>query len=161
MQTFFCYYESPIGNIRLRACEIGLIGVDHVNQQSLTERSWVEDPQQAILKQARSELREYFAGKRTTFSTLLAPQGTDFQLRVWRALQSIPYGEVVSYSSIAQRIGNPKSVRAVGAANGKNPLSIFIPCHRVTGKNGSLTGYAGGLKNKSILLKLEGVTGDW
>ena len=100
-------------------------------------------------------MTEYFEGERKTFETPLTPIGTSFQLEVWQALQTIPYAETASYSDIADKINNPKAVRAVGAANGKNPLSIFIPCHRIVGKNGKLTGYAGGLDNKSTLLNIE------
>ena len=156
MTTYFSYYHCPIGKLRLRCTDTGLTGVDHVNQQNTLNKDWVEQANHPILQQAISELTEYFSGKRTTFSTPLAATGTEFQQQVWQELTRIPYGEVVSYSTIAERIGNPKSVRAVGAANGRNPLSIFVPCHRVTGKNGTLTGYAGGLENKQILLEHEG-----
>ena len=156
MQVFIRYFNSPIGRLRLRATDKGLVALDHVNQQESTHKKWKVDSNHPVLKQATSELSEYFAGTRQTFTTPLAPVGTAFQEQVWSELSSIPYGEVVSYSTIAERVGNPKSVRAVGAANGRNPLSIFVPCHRVTGKDGSLTGYAGGLTNKQILLELEG-----
>ena len=101
------------------------------------------------------QLQEYFGGTRQVFDVPLAPQGTLFQMEVWRVLRTIPYGETQSYADIAEQIGRPKAVRAVGAANGRNPLSIFVPCHRVIGKNGSLTGYAGGLAQKSVLLEIE------
>ena len=108
-----------------------------------------------VLDKAERELREYFAGKRESFDILLLMAGTDFQKSVWRSLQDIPYGEVVSYMDIANRIDNPKGVRAVSQAIGSNPLSILIPCHRVVGSNGSLTGFAGGLEAKRCLLELE------
>ncbi len=152
---YFTHIETPIGNLRLRASDRALIAVDHTNQQSHTDDSWTENKNHPVLHQAVEELEHYFAGELTTFHTLLAPSGTDFQQQVWQALQSIGYGESASYSDIAQLIDNPKAVRAVGAANGKNPLSIFIPCHRIIGKDGELTGYAGGMKNKSHLLDLE------
>jgi methylated-DNA-[protein]-cysteine S-methyltransferase len=104
----------------------------------------------------REELREYFAGKRRTFTIPLAPKGTPFQLAVWNALLEIPYGDTISYSELAQRIGKPSAVRAVGAANGANPIPVIIPCHRVIGANGSLTGYGGGIERKQWLLALEG-----
>ena len=155
MQTFYSYLDCPIGRVRLRASDDGLIALDHENQQAETDADWIECPQHPILQQASSELSEYFSGSRKEFTTRLAPVGTAFQQQVWGELSAIPYGEIVSYSFIAERINNPKAVRAVGAANGRNPLSIFVPCHRVTGKNGKLTGYAGGLDNKQILLDLE------
>lgn len=149
------YIDTPIGRLRLRASEQGLEGVDHTNQQKYSNVDWNENAGHPILKQAINELDEYFLKNRTTFSVPLSPQGTDFQKQVWKALLTIPYGETASYSDIAHQINNPKAVRAVGLANGKNPLSIFIPCHRIIGKNGTLTGYAGGLKAKTILLDHE------
>lgn len=131
------------------------MALDHTNQQEVVDADWVENDSHPVIIQAKEELGRYFAGDLKKFSTPLAPVGTDFQLSVWKALQTITFGQTASYSDIANIINNPKSVRAVGAANGRNPLSIFIPCHRVIGKNGSLTGYAGGVTNKSILLKLE------
>lgn len=101
------------------------------------------------------ELTEYFAGKRTQFDVPLNPTGTEFQKAVWKELSRIPYGETISYQELANRIKNPKAVRAVGAANGKNPLWMIVPCHRVIGKNGSMTGYAGGISLKKKLLLLE------
>jgi len=101
------------------------------------------------------QLQEYFVGERRTFTVPLSLKGTPFQKQVWQALQSIEYGETCSYKDIAEAIGNPKAVRAVGSSNGKNPVSIFIPCHRVIGSNGGLVGYGGGLNNKKILLGLE------
>jgi methylated-DNA-[protein]-cysteine S-methyltransferase len=106
---------------------------------------------------AKRQLREYFAGHRKVFDLPLAPRGTPFQQEVWRALRKIPFGRTSSYSAIAERIGRPKAVRAVGAANGKNPIVIVVPCHRVIGRDGSLTGYAGGVERKQRLLALEGV----
>jgi methylated-DNA-[protein]-cysteine S-methyltransferase len=103
-----------------------------------------------------AQLREYFAGRRRKFDLGLAPQGTPFQIDVWNALLEIPYGATISYSELAGRIGRPKSVRAVGAANGANPIPIIIPCHRVIGANGTLTGYGGGIERKQWLLALEG-----
>ena len=107
--------------------------------------------------QAAKQLNEYFEGTRKTFDLPLEPRGTEFQKKVWMALCEIPFGQTASYGQIAKRIGVPTASRAVGAANGKNPLPIVVPCHRVIGSNGSLTGSGGGLKNKSILLRLEGV----
>ena len=111
--------------------------------------------QTPVLMQAAQQLEEYFCAKRRTFTVPLAPKGTPFQLRCWQALCDIPYGQTRTYAQQAQAVGNPKACRAVGMANHRNPLSIFIPCHRVVGKNGSLTGYGGGLPIKEALLNLE------
>ena len=109
-----------------------------------------------VLLQAERELEEYFAGRRRHFSVPLCMRGTPFQMKVWRALQEIPFGETRSYGQLAAQVGSPKACRAVGMANNKNPLPIFVPCHRVIGIGGALTGYAGGLKTKKYLLELEG-----
>ena len=116
----------------------------------------IEDPSFPILLKTEQQLNEYFAGERTCFELELDFTGTEFQKEVWAALLEIPFGETRSYSDIARRIGRPKAVRAVGAANGRNPISIVAPCHRVIGASGKLTGFAGGLDNKALLLKLEG-----
>lgn len=108
-----------------------------------------------LLKEAHQQVEEYFAGKRTQFSLPLGPQGTPFMKTVWKFLQEIPYGQTATYGQIAQKSGNPKAARAVGLANNKNPLPIFIPCHRVVGANGKLTGFRGGLDMKELLLNLE------
>ena len=110
------------------------------------------------MKDAAIQLKAYFSGKLKRFDLPLAPEGTDFQQKVWRALQGIPYGVLVSYRDIAEKIGNPKACRAVGAANGKNPIPVVIPCHRVIGSNGQLTGFAGGLHLKEYLIELESAT---
>ena len=109
-----------------------------------------------VLQQCRQELQEYFAGKRKTFDVLLKPEGTGFQKKVWNELKKIPYGDTVSYSTIAKKLRNPDAVRAVGLANGKNPIAIILPCHRVIGEDGKLTGYSGGLWRKQWLLEHEG-----
>ena len=108
-----------------------------------------------LLEQGREELLEYFQGKRRSFDLPLAPKGTPFQQMVWRALADIPYGTVISYKELARRVDRPKGFQAVGQANGRNPLPIFLPCHRVVGADGTLTGYAGGLRLKQYLLELE------
>jgi methylated-DNA-[protein]-cysteine S-methyltransferase len=118
---------------------------------------WMRDPSDPILAEAVKQLNEYFAREREVFSIPLRPAGTPFQLRVWKALEEIPYGHTRTYLDIARALGQPAAVRAVGAANGRNPLPIFVPCHRVIGSNGSLTGYGGGLEVKLELLRLEGV----
>lgn len=117
--------------------------------------SWVAE-ETPLLRSARAQLEEYFAGARRAFDLPLAPAGTAFQQSVWRALQGIPYGETRSYKDIAHIVGRPRGMQAVGQANGHNPISIVIPCHRVVGSDGSLTGYAGGLPVKKGLLELEG-----
>ena len=116
-------------------------------------KEWVRD--EAPLRHAAEELRAYFAGELREFSVRTRPEGTPFQVRVWRELERIPYGETISYGRLAQRVGNPNASRAVGLANGQNPISIIIPCHRVIGANGKLTGYGGGLPLKEKLLALE------
>jgi len=118
---------------------------------------WVRDPRDPVLAQAVDQLHEYFGRQREEFTVPLRPSGTPFQLRVWQALRGIPYGHTRTYMDLARSLGQPGAVRAVGAANGSNPLPIFIPCHRVVGSNGSLTGYGGGLEVKLALLRLEGV----
>lgn len=133
-------------------------GLRHLNflkgkHPLVIENTWRRDPSRFTT--LKNQLVEYFAGRRKTFDVSLSPQGTAFQMKVWAALTKIPYGTVVSYQWVARRIGNPGAVRAVGAANGRNPISIIIPCHRVIGKNGSLTGYGGGLDVKQRLIHLE------
>lgn len=125
----------------------------HGRHPVVIENGWRRNP--VHFESLKEQLRAYLAGKRQTFQVTLNARGTPFQMNVWAALQEIPYGQVVSYEWIADRIGSPKAVRAVGAANGRNPISIIIPCHRVIGKNGRLTGYGGGLAAKRHLLKLE------
>ncbi len=120
-------------------------------------REWSRDPSDPVLAAALKQLNEYFARQREAFTVPLRPLGTPFQLRVWHALDEIPYGHTRTYLDLARALGVPAAVRAVGAANGRNPLPIFLPCHRVIGSNGSLTGYGGGLEVKRALLQLEGV----
>lgn len=155
-----CLYKkipSPVGELTLVANAEGLTAVlwenDNPNRVPLG-RLEVDD-NHPVLCEAERQLAEYFAGKRTAFSLKLDFAGTAFQQKVWQALITIPFGETRSYAQIAQQIGHPKAVRAVGAANGKNPLSIIAPCHRVIGSNGTLTGFAGGLEAKACLLALE------
>lgn len=153
---FYRYHHSPIGRLLLAGDETGL-------QQLLMEidaKPWrIGEHWRAAgteLDAACRQLDDYFAGRRRHFELRLAPQGTAFQQAVWQALQTIPFGQTSSYSALAERIGRPRAVRAVGAANGANPIAVVIPCHRVIGHDGSLTGYAGGLARKALLLKLEG-----
>ena len=144
---------TPIGELLLTADDDGaLTGVNLPNRHP-DPVGWERDDE--LLADARRQLTEYFAGERTTFDLPLRPAGAPFQLRVWEALLRIPYGETVSYGEIAREIGHPTASRAVGAANGRNPIAIVVPCHRVIGANGSLTGYGGGLECKRALLDLE------
>lgn len=145
-------FNSPIGTIYLCADEAGLTSLTTFKQSA----PLIKTPE-GILKQAVQELEEYFAGIRKSFEVPLNPNGTEFQKSVWKELSRIPYGETICYEELAKRIKKPRAVRAVGAANGKNPLWLIVPCHRVIGKNGSLTGYAGGLSVKKKLLLLESV----
>lgn len=145
--------DSPLGPIAVSAVEAGLTYV-HLGAEEV-DRAWGPEEATPVLEAALEQLEAYFAGSLRRFDLPLAPEGTDFQRRVWRALTEIPYGETVSYTHVANRIGSPAAVRAVGAANGSNPVAIIVPCHRVIGANGTLTGYAGGLWRKERLLALE------
>ena len=151
----YCYVESPIGDLLLAGDETGLslVGFPEGAKRREPEEDWVCD--ESPFAAAKAQLHEYFAGERKTFDLPLKLTGTEFQVRVLEELQRIPYGETASYSEIAQRIGRPKAMRAVGAANGRNPIPIIIPCHRVIGRSGDLTGFGGGLEMKAALLRLE------
>jgi methylated-DNA-[protein]-cysteine S-methyltransferase len=152
--------DSPLGNIALAASAQGLAGVWFTEGQRHLPPElalWPSAPEHSLLQQASAQLAEYFAGQRRTFELPLdISGGTAFQQVVWQALRGIAPGRTFSYSSIGRRIGKPTAMRAVGAAIGRNPLSIIVPCHRVIGAGGALTGYAGGLARKSALLRLEG-----
>lgn len=149
----FC--PSPMGTLRLLANDEGLVAVYFPDHKAPRFADFVEQADHPVLRLAQAEFTDYFAGKRLSFSTPLAPTGTAFQQDVWRALRSIPLGTTTTYSAIATGLGKPSAVRAVGAANGRNPLSIIVPCHRVVGADGTLTGYAGGLPAKRWLLDHE------
>jgi methylated-DNA-[protein]-cysteine S-methyltransferase len=146
---------SPIGTLRLVATDAALTGVYFPSEDGAAAPEARAVAAHPVLDQAARELDEYFQGKRRSFSTPLAGAGTAFQREVWRALGDIPFGQCRSYAEIAAAIGRPRAVRAVGAANGANPLSIFVPCHRVIGADGKLTGYGGGLPAKAWLLDHE------
>lgn len=152
---YFDDMPTPIGTLRLIADELGLreIRFAEPSRPQETPSSWIEASGPFIA--TRTQLQQYFAGARQQFELPLHPLGTPFQLSVWAELARIPYGISTSYGEIARRIDRPKAVRAVGAANGRNPLPIIVPCHRVIGRNGSLTGFAGGLPTKQFLLALE------
>jgi methylated-DNA-[protein]-cysteine S-methyltransferase len=149
--------KSPVGDLKLVASDKGLAAVLWENDNPKRVRLDIagEDRRHAILLETERQLTEYFAGKRKNFTVKLDFAGTDFQKSVWQALLTIPFGQTKSYGDIAKSLGNPKAVRAVGAANGKNPISIIAPCHRVIGATGKLTGFAGGLDTKAQLLELE------
>lgn len=148
--------DSPIGTLTLVADGAGLCSIDFPPPASPPPGVAWRDGDGGVLADARSQLEEYFAGTRRDFDLRLSPHGTDFQRQVWAALAAIPYGRTWSYRDIAHRIGRPTATRAVGAANGRNPLPIVVPCHRVIGANGTLTGFGGGLPIKAFLLRLEG-----
>lgn len=152
-----CYtqIESLIGPLLLAADDAGLRRIIFMNgrDRAQPDPTWALDP--ATFAETTRQLRAYFAGELEQFDLPLAPDGTPFQLKVWSQLCEIPYGETISYGELARRIGNPKASRAVGLANGSNPIPIVIPCHRVIGSNGKLTGYGGGLPIKEKLLALE------
>jgi methylated-DNA-[protein]-cysteine S-methyltransferase len=157
MTYFHKTTKTPVGRLKLIASDRGLAAILWENDDPKRVRltPLAENKNHPVLLETERQLHAYFAGKRKTFSLKFDPVGTDFQKDVWHALSTIPFGETRSYGDIARQIGRPKAVRAVGAANGKNPISIIVPCHRVIGSNGKLTGFAGGLEIKAALLKLE------
>ena len=157
MKLAFMEMTSPVGTLKLVAHETALVAVlwENENPKRVRLAELIEQTHHPILLETQKQLTEYFAGKRQQFDLPLDFEGTEFQQKVWQALLTIPFGETRSYRDIAEQIGNVKAVRAVGAANGKNPISIIAPCHRVVGANGKLVGFAGGLDNKDILLRLE------
>jgi methylated-DNA-[protein]-cysteine S-methyltransferase len=159
MEYAYKEVDSPVGKLRIVASGKGLAAIlwenDKPNRTRV--RKYPEEPQHPVLLETERQLKEYFEGKRTSFSIVLDADGTDFQKEVWRILSTIPFGETRTYLDIARQMGNVKAVRAVGAANGRNPISIIVPCHRVLGTSGGLTGFAGGIETKAALLLLEGV----
>jgi methylated-DNA-[protein]-cysteine S-methyltransferase len=159
--NFFCYIESPIGRLLLSADAQALTGLymGSPSKQPDLRKEWHEDPAAGVLPLAARQLKEYFAGTRRKFDLPLHMNGTAFQQRVWRELTQIPFGATWSYGQLAKRIGNPNGSRAVGLANGRNPIAVIVPCHRVIGADGSLTGFGGGLPRKQWLLSHEGLPG--
>lgn len=153
--TYYDEIDSPVGRLRLVVDAGGLCGMffEVESHPTVIEPDWVRAAKP--LARVHRQLDEYFAGKRQVFDLTLHPHGTPFQLAVWMQLRRIPYATTISYGELARRVGNPAASRAVGAANGRNPLSIIVPCHRVIGTSGSLTGYGGGLPIKEFLLALE------
>lgn len=152
---WYDYLSTPIGKLLLATDAQGLreVWFETGKHRKQPDPSWQHDPLRLAF--ARKQLEEYFGGTRTVFDLPLHPIGTPFQVAVWRALANIPYGTTISYGEMARRIGQPQAVRAVGAANGRNPLPIVLPCHRVIGADGSLTGFGGGLPTKRYLLAME------
>lgn len=157
MNLFFKEMDSPIGKLGIVVSDSALVAILMETEKPgrIKLDSMRENKNHPLIQQTEKQLQEYFKCKRTIFDIPVAPQGTVFQKEVWKALQEIPYGTTLSYAQIAKKIKRPKAVRAVGTAIGKNPASIVIPCHRVIGANGHLTGFAGGLETKAALLKLE------
>lgn len=160
--SFTRFIDTPIGKVLLESDGHSLTGLYFPAQ--LTQRSRfqarpqmsVPDSCQELFNQVQKQIEEYFRGERSSFDIATNPQGTEFQKKVWGELSKIPFGATISYKELANRVGNPKAARAVGMANSKNPISLIVPCHRVIGENGALTGYAGGLPSKEYLLRLEG-----
>src|ERR1700761_2002766 len=158
MKLFYKFIDSPIGKLKLVASDKGLVAIlwEKDNPRRVRLSDMAEDPDHPMLIETQQQLEEYFAGKRKLFAIPLDMRGTRFQNDVWQALLAIPFGETRTYGELARQLGNPNATRAVGAANGRNPISIIVPCHRVIGASGKLTGFAGGLKAKAHLLGLEG-----
>jgi methylated-DNA-[protein]-cysteine S-methyltransferase len=157
MTLAYKFIDSPVGKLKLVASDAGLVAIlwENDNPRRIRLNDLIENQQHSVLVDTERQLKEYFAGKRKAFAVALDMRGTRFQKDVWEALLAIPYGETRSYGQLAKQLGNPRATRAVGAANGRNPLSIIVPCHRVIGSTGKLTGFAGGLDTKARLLDLE------
>jgi methylated-DNA-[protein]-cysteine S-methyltransferase len=156
---YYDTFKSPQGEMLLVATDAGLCGLYFKGQKYFPKRdkSWQRAPGHGPLKQAKRELAQYFAGKRRRFQVALDPDGTPFQRSVWKQIARVAFGRTASYGELARRAGHAGSARAAGAATGRNPLSVIVPCHRILGANGALTGYAGGLRRKRALLALEGM----
>jgi methylated-DNA-[protein]-cysteine S-methyltransferase len=156
--TLVCrFMESPVGQLKLAASEKGLVAIlwENDDPRRVVLGDLRDDDRHPLLIETQQQLKEYFEGKRQGFSIPLDMRGTPFQKSVWDALLAIPFGETRTYGQIAKQLGRPRAMRAVGNANGRNPLSIVVPCHRVIGSSGKLTGFAGGLEAKAHLLKIE------
>lgn len=158
MRTTHTTFDSPLGELTMVAHDGVLAGLYFAEHTRRPRAETFGDRDDGSSAAAREQLEEYFRGDRTDFDIALAPRGDAFQRRVWELLRSIPYGETRSYGMLASELGDPKLARAVGAANGRNPISVIVPCHRVVGADGALVGYAGGLVRKRFLLDLEGAT---
>ncbi|MBS0201152.1 MAG: methylated-DNA--[protein]-cysteine S-methyltransferase [Proteobacteria bacterium] len=151
------HIASPVGDLLVATDDNGLRAIEFPRNRHPMKRDdgWIEGAH-PLIDEAQRQLDDYFAGKRTIFDVPLAPRGTPFQLAVWQALREIPFGDTWTYGDLARHINQPSAVRAVGAANGRNPIPVIVPCHRVIGSDGSLTGFGGGLPTKEFLLRLEG-----
>ena len=154
---YFTHVDSPLGTMLLVSNGSSLTGLYFVGQKYVAQpaEDWIQTEVAQPFPDVKRQLAEYFAGERRTFDLPLSFEGTPFQQRVWRAIAAIPHGQTISYGALARSVGTPRSVRAAGAATGRNPISLVVPCHRVVGSDGSLTGYAGGLDRKRRLLALE------
>jgi len=157
---YFDFYESPMGKMLIVAADEGLRGLYFIDQKYYREvqSEWTRAPKHPVVRQTAREMQEYFAGKRRQFDIPLAPEGTPFQASIWKAISSVKYGDSITYSELARRAGHPDAIRAAGTATGRNPITIIVPCHRIVGSDGSLTGYAGGLDRKRALQELESGT---
>lgn len=155
--TRYDHWTSPCGRMLLVADDKALMSLSFVGQKYAPRvaKDWTRDGAHAPIARAKRELAEYFAGRRTRFSVKLAPRGTAFQRKVWKAIAGVGFGRTMAYAELARRAGRPRAARAAGAATGRNPIGVIVPCHRIVGSNGSLTGYAGGLAKKRALLALE------
>ncbi|MFC5569872.1 methylated-DNA--[protein]-cysteine S-methyltransferase [Lysobacter yangpyeongensis] len=157
MNVIYRRIDSPVGPLLIAGDDTGLRAIEfHAPRHPVARGADWREGDHAVLRDAQGQLAEYFTGRRRRFDLPLAPQGTEFQRQVWWELANIPFGGTISYAELAQRLGKPSATRAVGAANGRNPLPIVLPCHRVIGADGSLTGFGGGLPTKQYLLQLEG-----
>jgi methylated-DNA-[protein]-cysteine S-methyltransferase len=154
---WFCRQDSPLGRLLMTSDGSALTGLyfDDGRDVPVVGRDWREDGGAEPFEAVRQQLTEYFEGQRTSFDLSLRPRGTDFQQRIWQVIAQVPFGELISYRELATRAGSPQASRAAGLATGRNPISIIIPCHRIVGSSGSLTGYGGGLPRKRMLLDLE------
>jgi len=164
MTSYNILKTTDLGDLLLVAADGKLTGIYFSDRKHAPapKKDWRLDPKHPVLQQAAVELQEYLAGRRKSFTAPLCSAGTDFQSKVWQQIAQIPYGETITYTDLARRVGNPAAVRAAGLATGRNPLSVVVPCHRVVGKNGRMTGYAGGLNRKQRLLQMEsGTSGLW
>lgn len=157
LPVLWSHIDSPVGRLFVAASDDGVRAIEFPRNRHPVRRDgeWIEGLH-PLIDEAQRQLDQFFAGKRRVFDLPLAPRGTPFQLTVWNALRAIPFGETWTYGDLARHIGQSSAVRAVGAANGRNPIPIVIPCHRVIGSDGSLTGFGGGLPTKEFLLRLEG-----
>lgn len=156
--TRYTRFDTTLGPMLAIAEEDGITHIDFADGKYARdiEPGWIEDPEAPALRACREQLADYFAGRRKGFELPLAPRGSQFQQRVWQEIARVPYGETISYGELARRAGAPGQARAAGAATGRNPVGVVVPCHRIVGSDGSLTGYAGGLERKRGLLELEG-----